>query len=329
MERGRIWVDEVADPTPREGEVVVRSVACGICGSDLHAARYTEEFVATSIETGGAFRLTTLDPVVLGHEFCAEMMETRGHFKAGDLVCSLPGLAREPTVPIGFAPEAPGGFGELMLLSEHLLEPVPAGTPKEHAALTEPMAVGLHAVNMARLRGGEAHLVVGAGPVGLAVTLNLKARGAGPVVVSELSAKRRALAASVGADIVVDPREADPYRVDDVARRDDLVIFECVGVPGMIDEIFVHAPRAAKIVVVGVCLQMDRARPLVAINKELNVQYVLGYSRPEFHDTLHAIAGGKLDVEPVITHNVGLAGVEQAFADLASPDTFGKVVVLP
>ena len=178
MERGRIRVEDVPDPTPAEGEVVVKSVACGICGSDLHAARHTEEFVATSIEAGGAFKLTTFDPVVLGHEFCAEVMESHGELRAGDLVCSVPVLARPTRVPVGYSTEAPGGFGEYILLSERLLMPVPAGTSRERAALTEPMAVGYHAVNMARLSGDEAIVVIGAGPVGLAVTANLKARGA-------------------------------------------------------------------------------------------------------------------------------------------------------
>ena len=74
MERGEIRVDTVDDPVPRQGEVLVKSIACGICGSDLHAARHTEEFVATSLEAGGAFKLTTFEPVVLGHEFCAEVV---------------------------------------------------------------------------------------------------------------------------------------------------------------------------------------------------------------------------------------------------------------
>ena len=156
MERGRIWVEDVPDPTPAEGEVVVKSVACGICGSDLHAARHTEEFVATSIEAGGAFKLTTFDPVVLGHEFCAEVMETRGDLRAGDLVCSVPALDRPVTVGVGYSTEAPGGFGEYMLLSERLLMPVPDGTPKDHAALTEPMAVGYHASTWRASRGTRA-----------------------------------------------------------------------------------------------------------------------------------------------------------------------------
>ena len=329
MERGRIRVEDVPDPVPAEGEVVVKSVACGICGSDLHAARHTEEFVATSIEAGGAFKLTTFDPVVLGHEFCAEVMETHGDVRAGDLVCSVPALARPVTVGVGYSPEAPGGFGEYMLLSERLLMRVPTGTPEGHAALTEPMAVGYHAVNMARLEGDEGIVVIGAGPVGLAVTANLKARGAGPVAVSEFSTKRRQLAVALGADIVVDPREETPYGLDQITSRDQTVIFECVGIPGMIDDIFLNAPQRARIVVVGVCLQTDRSRPLIAVNKELNVQYVLGYTVREFHETLHHIADGKLDVGPIVTHTVGLDGVAGAFDDLARPDAYGKVVVRP
>ncbi len=329
MERGKIWVDEVPDPAPAAGEVVVKSVACGICGSDLHAARHTDDFVATSIEAGGAFKLTTFDPVVLGHEFCAEVMEATGLFKAGQLVCSIPVLPRGPSVPVGYAPEAPGGFAEYMLLSERLLIPVPGGLDADRAALTEPMAVGHHAVNMARLAGDEAIIVIGAGPVGLAVIANLATTGAAPIVVAEFSAKRRELALAVGADVVIDPRDADAYGLDEVGRRENVVIFECVGVPGMIDDIFLRAPRRARIVVVGVCLQMDHARPLIAVNKELNVQYVLGYDAAEFEGTLHRIADGTLDASPLVTHTVGLDGVAQAFTALAEPDAYGKVIVEP
>ena len=329
MERGKIWVDDVPDPSPQPGEVVVKSVACGICGSDLHAARHTDEFVATSIEAGGAFKLTTFDPVVLGHEYCAEVMESNARFRAGQLVCAVPVLPRGPNVPVGYAPEAPGGFGQYMVLSERLLVPVPAGLDAERAALTEPMAVGHHAVNMARLSGREAIIVIGAGPVGLAVTANLVGSGAAPVVVAEFSPKRRELAEAIGADVVLDPREDDPYGRGEVTRREDVVIFECVGVPGMIDDIFLRAPRRACIVVVGVCLQMDHARPLIAVNKELNVQYVLGYDVTEFEGTLRRIADGRLDVGSLITHSVGLDEVADAFDALAEPDAHGKVVVRP
>jgi threonine dehydrogenase-like Zn-dependent dehydrogenase len=334
MERGRIWVDEVPDPEPRAGELLVKSVACGICGSDLHAAKHTEAFVAASREAGGAFRLTTLNPVVLGHEFCAEIVDygpdTRRNVPVGGLVCAIPALPRRGEFEaVGYSENVPGGFAEYMVLNERLSIAVPAGTPHQFAALTEPMAVGHHAVNKARLAGNEAILVIGAGPVGLAVVASLKQRGVGPVVVTEFAPGRRALAETMGADVVVDPREQSPYETQELARADALTIFECVGVPGMIGGIFLDAPRNARIVVVGVCLLEDVSRPLVAVNKELNVQYVLGYSVDEFKETLGMIADGTLNVEPIITDTICLDEVATAFAALGHPDTQGKVLVAP
>lgn len=333
MENGRIWVETVPDPEPRSGEVLVKSVGCGICGSDLHAYRHTEEFVATSREAGGAFRLTTMNPVVLGHEFCAEIVDygpgAQRRFPVGSLVCGIPVLPRGGAFePIGYSEDVPGGFAEHFLLSERLMMPVPTGVPWQAAALTEPMAVGHHAINKARL-DGEAVLVIGAGPVGLAVIANLKQRGIGPVVVAELSPGRRALAERLGADVVVDPAVGSPYATRELSTAQSLAIFECVGVPGMIGQIFLDAPRDAKIIVVGVCLQQDVSRPLIAINKELNVQYVLGYSVDEFSDTLNRIADGTLDVEAMITHRIGLEDLPGAFDDLGSPQSQGKVLVQP
>jgi 2-desacetyl-2-hydroxyethyl bacteriochlorophyllide A dehydrogenase len=334
MERGRIWLDTVRDPTPRTGEVLVKSLACGICGSDLHAARHTDDFVATSRAVGGAFQLTTFKPVVLGHEFCAEVVDygpdTPRTFAPGTRVCSVPVVIRKDAmVPVGYSDELPGGFGEYMVLSTHLVTPVPNDVSPRHAALTEPMAVGLHAVNLARLTGDETIVIVGAGPVGLAVLMHLKARRCTPIVVSEPSEARRRLAARLGADVLVDPTRDNPYRRPEVVNRRDVVFFECVGVRGMIDQVFAGAPRHSRLVIVGVCLQTDHSRPLVAINKELNVQYVLGYTLDEFKHTLGLIAEGKLDVAPVITHAVGLSQVAEAFEALAQPSAFGKVLVDP
>ncbi len=333
MEKGRIWVDDVPDPVPLAGELLVKSRACGICGSDLHAARYTEEFVETSREAGGAFKLTTYAPVVLGHEFCAEVLDqgpdTPATFKPGDLVCSIPGLPRDQILGVGYSEEAPGGFGEYMVLSAALTIAVPGGTSIEHAALTEPMAVGLHAVNKASLTGREAALILGCGPVGLAVLISLKHCGIGPIIAADFSPTRRRLAEQLGADVCIDPNQQSPYDFADLKRPKDVVIFECVGVPGMLDQVFLSAPRNARIVVVGVCLQMDHARPLIAINKELSVQYVLGYSLEEFAETLRLIADGEYDVAPLITGRVPLDGVAAAFDELADPERHAKILVEP
>jgi len=107
------------------------------------------------------------------------------------------------------------------------------------------------------------------------------------------------------------------------------VIFECIGVPGMIDQVFLAAPRNARIVVVGVCLEMDHSRPLIAINKELSVQYVLGYTLDEFNESLQRIADGSFDVAPLITGRIGLDEVAGAFEALRDPEQHAKILVEP
>lgn len=333
MQRGEFSVDELPDLVPQKGEVLVRTRACGICGSDLHAAKHTEDFVNTSRQSGGAFQLTTFDPVVLGHEFCAEVVDygpsTERQLRPGTLVCCPPMLRREPPEPIGFSVDAPGGFSEFMLLTESIMTPVPSGLSAEHAALTEPMAVSFHAVNKARLEGDEAILVIGCGPVGLAVIIALKQRRAGPIIAVDFSPGRRALAALVGADDALDPAITNPYAHPDLMKSEQCVYFECVGVPGMIDQMFLGAQKNARLVIIGVCLQQDISRPLIAVNKQLNVQYVLGYTTEEFQETLEYIGTGDFDVTPLITGETNLEGVADAFTELANPEKHAKILVKP
>ena len=332
MARGSLWVDDVDLPTPGPGEVLVKSRACGICGSDLHAAQHTEDFVATSREAGGAFKLTTFDPVVLGHEFCAEVVDfgpdTTRSQRPGDLVCAIPALLREPIEPIGYSANVPGGFAEYMVLSERFLQRVPEGTPAEAAALTEPLAVGYHAVNKANLGGDEAIVVLGCGPVGLAVITALAARGAGPIVAADFSPGRRDHAARQGAHHVCDPAVEDTFKAKELEGR-PMVVFECVGVPGVIDDLFLRVPQDTRIVVVGVCLQTDHMRPLIAINKELSLQFVLGYSRKEFAESLTHIADGVFDVGGLVSHQIGLEDVAETFTALKDPERYAKVIVEP
>lgn len=333
MERGRLWLDQIPTPTPGPGEVLVKTAACGICGSDLHAVQHTDAFVKTSREAGGAFKLNTFEPVVLGHEFAARIVDygpdTERRYPMDTLVCAIPMLMREPPAAVGYSPQAPGGFGEYMVLSEALLCPVPGGLPATHAAFTEPMAVGLHAVRKAQLTDEDVVIVQGCGPVGLAVITALRAQGFGPIIASDFSAGRRALAEQQGADQVLDPATDDPFAAARACRRPATTIFECVGVPGMLDAQFMGAPANARIVVVGVCLQPDTLRPLIAINKELALQFVLGYSIEEFKDTLIGIADGRFRIEPLLTETVGLDGVAETFRRLATPNAQGKVLVVP
>jgi len=189
------------------------------------------------------------------------------------------------------------------------------------------------------------------------------------VIASDYSAGRRALASTCGADVVIDPAHESPYSsavthghivkapeifelgvstVEKLGRlpvpwptvwraADKLgaatpkhpVVFECVGVPGVIEEIISTAPLASRVVVVGVCMEPDRFRPSMAINKEIDLRFVLGYTPLEFHDALHLLAEGKVDAAPIITGVVGLDGVAGAFDALRDPETHAKILVDP
>ena len=353
MRNRALVVADVPSPELASGDVLVRTLACGICGSDLHALKHADKFVETSRRAGNAFVMDLGRDVVMGHEFCAEIVDhgpdTRRALKVGTRVCSRPTLMR-PTGPqsIGYSNDNPGGYAEYMRLSEALLLPVPDALSIEHAALTEPMAVGVHAVAKARLEPDDAPLVIGCGPVGLAVIAALRLRDVRPIVAADFSPRRRELAVAMGADMVIDPaatspwsswREAAVYR--DASRAPALppwivgpavrpaVAFECVGIPGVLDQIMAAAPRGGRIVVVGVCMEADTIHPMLGIGKELNLQFVLGYTPDEFAATLRHIAEGAIPVAPLVTGRVGIEGVPQAFVDLGSPEHHAKILVQP
>jgi threonine dehydrogenase-like Zn-dependent dehydrogenase len=257
-------------------------------------------------------------------------------------------LAGETVQGIGYSNEIAGGFAQYMPLADRMILPVPNGLPASSAALTEPIAVGWHAVQHARLLPEDVPLVVGCGPVGLAVIAGLVLRNLHPIIAADFSPARRALALKMGADIVIDPSETSPYETwrqtatpagYDGSRYAQMfgigpklrpaVIFECVGVPGVIQQVMEGAPPSARIVVVGVCMETDRIEPFFGVVKQLNVQFVLAYTAQEFAESLHHIAEGKVDVTPLVTGTVGLAGVSDAFADLANPEKHAKIMVDP
>ena len=269
---------------------------------------------------------------------------------------------------IGLSQHAPGAYAEQLIVQEPLMMEVPNGLPADVAALTEPMAVAWHAVQRGDVGKRDVAIVVGCGPVGLGVILCLKAKGVRTVVASDFSPGRRALATACGADVVLDPAVGSPF-ADGKARghlteapdafellvstREKLdklpvgwwhlwrlgeklgampkhpVIFECVGVPGVISSIIDEAPLMSRVVVVGVCVGPDRFTPAMAINKEIDLRFVLAYTPLEFRDTLHMLAAGKLDPRPLMTGTVGLDGVDAAFAALGDPEAQAKVLIDP
>jgi threonine dehydrogenase-like Zn-dependent dehydrogenase len=317
-------------------------LACGICGSDLHMLKHGKEMLELGAELAAdepphpmqPVRFVPEQPVVMGHEYCCEVVETGpdcSNLAVGDVVVGMP-VAFDPAGlhTVGYLNVYPGGYADLMVLNDLLGLKVPNGLSPRLAALTEPFAVGVHAVAKSRITSADAAVVLGCGPVGLAVVADLKRQGLGPVVASDFSPKRRELAERLGADAVVDPRVERPV---DAWRRIDglrpLVVFEAVGVPGMIDQAMRMAPKDARILVVGVCMGQDTLVPMVGIGRELNIQFALAYQPDEFAASLLAIAEGEVDLEPIVTGTVDVDGVPWAFDALADPETHAKILVTP
>ena len=329
---GDIVVDRLPEPVPALGQVLVKTLACGICGSDLHAAKHAHRMVEVTRRIPGRVPMDLSRDIVMGHEFCCEVLDygpkTERKLKTGTRVCAMP-LMMEADGPkgMGYSNTYVGGYAEQMLLSAPLLLEVPNGLSTEHAALTEPLAVGVHAVEKGALKGDEAPLVIGCGPVGLAVIAGLRLKGVRPIVAADFSPKRRELAVKMGADIVVDPAKESPYTKLAADKR--AAIFECVGVPGMLQQMLEKAPRDARIVVAGVCMEPDTIEPMFGIVKELSLQFVLGYTPEEFARSLRLLAEGQVDAEALITDKVGLDGVKGAFSELANPERHTKILVEP
>lgn len=342
MRDWELRVGDLPDPTPGPGQVLTKVLACGICGSDLHMLKHGAEARKVAAELAvdappdeaAAVQFEPDHDTVMGHEFCCEVVDVGAgvtNLRAGDVVVSMPVAVDDTGMhPLGYSNRYNGGYAELMVLNELLAIKVPGDLPVDIAALTEPFAVGVHAVAKSRIAPGDSAVVLGCGPVGLACIAELRRLGIGPIVAADFSPARRALAERTGADVVVDPRETPAIEAwRSAANGRPLVIFEAVGVPGMINQAMRMAPKDARILVVGVCMQPDQILPLVGIGRELNIQFVLAYDPTEFAGALTALADGSVDLSHWITGKVPIDGVPQAFTDLADPERHAKILVTP
>ena len=373
-QNSELRVTDVPEPKPAKGQLVLDVVRAGICGSDLHARFHADALADVASAIGLPDMMRVAQPIVMGHEFSGRIRAygpgTRRRIPEGTAVVAVPMLrAGDGMAMIGLSESAPGAYAERLLVQEALTFPVPNGLPAETAALTEPLAVAHHAVRRSRIGKGETAVVIGCGPIGLAVILLLRARGVRHILASDYSPARRRLATQCGAAVVVDPAVDSPWtsfadsryftsaaklldfgigsieklrsvpflpwnkllRVAEVTGKSPRgpVVFECVGVPGILDHIITSAPLYSRVVVVGVCMERDRITPMMALTKEISLQFVFAYDPGEFHDTLHLLADGKVDPTPLITSTVGLDDAPAAFDTLGKAEEQAKVLVVP
>lgn len=346
LREGTIVVRETPDPVPGPGQILVRSLACGICASDIHFMDHPD---GDAEDDSG---LSNYDPdadIVMGHEYCAEVVDygpdTERRLPVGTRVSSIPALVTPAGVRIvGQSPEAPGGFGELLLLTESMAQIVPTDLPNELVSIADAISVGWSYANRAAVSAKEVPLVIGCGAIGLSVIASLKRLGVGPIVAADFVASRRETASVMGADVVVDPSAISPYRawrelafgssesVKDMMNLLDLpgcVVFECVGVPGVLDAIFKGCERSSRIFSAGGPPDGDHLHTMVAKRKGLNVQFGGGPSMAHWNQAFEEVCAGGIDVIPMFGYSVGLDEVPAALDAARNANGPARIIVVP
>ena len=330
---GTVQAGVVDDPVPGPGQLLVRSLACGICASDLHFMDHPE---AGADDDSGMSTYDQEVDIVMGHEYCAEVVGygpgTERRIPIGTRVSSLPVLATAGGRKIiGQNPGSPGGFGEYLLLTEASTRVVVSDLPSEIVCIADAISVGWSTASRARLTTREAPLVLGCGAIGLSAIARLERLGVGPIVAVDFVASRRATALAMGADVVVDPAEISPYRAwrEAAAGLPGCVVFECVGVPGVLDTIIKGCERGTRIFSVGGPPAGDHLHTLTAKRKGLNIQFGGGPSPADWDDAFEAVCSGSLDVRPMLGRTVGLDEVPDALEAARDADGPARIVVVP
>ena len=231
---------------------------------------------------------------------------------------------------IGFSHDCPGGFGEYMLLDEDFILEVPSELNDDLAALTEPLAVGLEHARRGRPTREDAALVLGCGAIGLGVIAGLKLMGIAPIIAADFHEGRRNLAIRMGADIAVDPRATSPYEpIPSLGNRKVNLIYENVGMPGMLQQIIQSVSFDSRIVMGGYCMEPEQLLVFAAQNKRLNIQFAGGEEPQDMELALRSIAAGTIDVTPWLGAPIGLGGVANAMAEMSGPHAPVRTVVDP
>lgn len=322
---GEVTVEERERPEPGAGEVLVEVGATGVCMTDHHM--YSGEF---PVET----------PLVLGHESAGTVAESRvDGISAGERVAINPvvpcnacsackrgrtNLCERNTVIGGAGHEiVDGAFAEYVRVPAGNVEPV-GDLPVEAAAFAEPYACVVHGMDRAGVSAGDTVLVIGAGPIGLLVVQAARNRGAAEIVVSELDADRRALAADLGADRTVDPEAAS---LDEAVDPVDVAI-EAVGRTETIAAAHDRTARGGRTLIFGVpprdaTLEVS---PFDIYFEEIDLVGTYALTQESFERAVALLRGGRVETAPLVTAELGLDDLETAFGRMERTEGLKKLI---
>lgn len=318
--------ENIADPTPGASEVVVKVGRCGICGSDLHMT----EDAAYGCQHGD----------VLGHEFAGEVVAlgagTQG-LKTGDLVSVIPLKScgqcehcRKGTVQWceNFGLQG-GGYAEYAVTRPNQCVKLPGDLSLADGAIVEPLAVALHGVNLSGMQTGDKVLVLGAGPIGLAVAFWAKRYGAAKVAVQDIATHQRDRALDMGADIfVVDPSDPVGGAERALGGKAD-VVFECVGLPGLIQQGVSQVRNDGTIVLLGLCTKPDTLNTFAMLSKQVRLVTSAFFTRQEYEAALDALHQGAMEPRLLVTDTITLGDTPDVFESLKQRTSQCKVLIAP
>lgn len=324
-----IRVENVPQPQAGPGEVVIQVKYCGICGSDVH------RFSAGGFPEGA----------VIGHEpygVVTAVGEGVTGWQGGERVVVI---AYDPCRQCRWCQQGeyqlclnkywiglgahPGAFAEYVQARSTMLLRVPDAVSDRAAALTEPLAVALHAVRTAHINLGDTAVVIGAGPIGLLVTQCLRVAGARAVGVIEGAPGRAELAARLGADEVFTPGQDGWVAavVRSLGTEPD-VVFECAGAVQTLQDAAELVRPHGKIMLVGVSMEPAPIIPIVWGRKEAELKACIAY-RDEFPLALELLARDKVDVDSLISAVIPLPDIGPTVKGLQKPHDQIKVLVEP
>jgi len=328
--KGEIAVDRKPVPEPGPGEVLVEVSHCGVCGTDIHMVVEGwgrpgtvggHEWSGRIVDVGPDVDTWSVGvPVVGGEQIgcgaCA--MCTTGRPSLCDRRPSVTGDGRD------------GAFARYVVTSAAGLVPVD-GVPLRTAALTEPLAVAMHAITRSSMEPGARVLVTGAGPIGLLAIAALRARGIDEVVVSEPAPSRRERASAVGASSVVTPAELEvpPLPMDLIDEPFDAVL-ECSGRADAMEVGLTQLRRGGRLVLVGTGMHSPRLDNNRILLNELVITGAYNYDGGGFTAALRLLGTGRLPIDLLIEpDDVPLSGLQDAMHKLAGAELAGKVLVVP
>jgi threonine dehydrogenase-like Zn-dependent dehydrogenase len=322
---GPITIEDLPDPEPGPGEVVIKVHRCGICGTDL------------AMTEGRAWDYGRGQ---FGHEYAGEIVALGAgveDHKLGDRIAVLPsgacghceGCRGGNHVLCRNAPGAMRGLAEFARVPADLAIRLPAALSMADGALVEPLAISLHGVRQSPLRPGDKILVLGGGAVALYAIYWARRLGAGRIVAASRSARRKELCLEMGADVFVAFGDGEVGEVVEALGGAPDVVYECVGVPGMLTKAITHAKLYGTVTSLGFCTHADPVRPALGAYKCVTVQYLVGYTMKDFRYVADQLDSGHADPKATITSTAALIDLPATIDLLRGPNAETKVQVLP